>query len=41
VFENKVARNIFAPKSKEAKGDFRKLHNEELHDMYYSPIWYG
>jgi len=41
VFGNKAVRNIFVPKRKEAKGDFGKLHNEELQDMYYSPIWYG
>ena len=38
MFENKVARNIFGLKRKEVKGDFRKLHTEELQDLYYSPI---
>jgi hypothetical protein len=38
MFENKAVRNIFDPKRKEVKGDLRKLHNEELQDLYYSPI---
>jgi hypothetical protein len=32
VFENKVLRRIFGPKRDEVTGDWRKLHNEELHD---------
>jgi hypothetical protein len=37
VFENRVLRRIFWPKRKEVTGEWRKLHNEELHDLYSSP----
>jgi hypothetical protein len=37
VFENKVLRIIFGPKRDEVTGDWRKLHNEELHNRYSSP----
>jgi hypothetical protein len=37
VFENRVLRRIFGPKSDEVKGEWRKLHNKELHDLYSSP----
>jgi hypothetical protein len=37
VFENKVLRRIFGPKRGEVTGEWRKLHNEELHDLYSSP----
>jgi hypothetical protein len=37
VFENRVLRRIFGPKRDEVKGEWRKLHNEELHDLYSSP----
>jgi hypothetical protein len=37
VFENRVLRRIFGPKRDEVTGEWRKLHNEELHDLYYSP----
>jgi hypothetical protein len=37
VFENKVLRRIFGPKRDEATGGWRKLHNEELRDLYSSP----
>jgi hypothetical protein len=37
VFENRVLRRIFGPKRDEVTGDWRKLHNEELHRLYYSP----
>jgi hypothetical protein len=34
VFENKVLRRIFGPKRDEVAGEWRKLHNEELRDLY-------
>jgi hypothetical protein len=37
VFENRVLRRIFGPKRDEVTGEGRKLHNEELHDLYSSP----
>jgi hypothetical protein len=37
VFENRVLRRIFGPERDEVTGECRKLHNEELHDMYLSP----
>jgi hypothetical protein len=37
VFENRVLRRIFGPKTDEVTGDWRKLHNEELHNLYSSP----
>jgi hypothetical protein len=37
VFENRVLRRIFGPKMEEVTGEWRKLHNDELHDLYYSP----
>jgi hypothetical protein len=37
VFENRVMRRIFGPKRDEATGEWRKLHNEELRDLYSSP----
>jgi hypothetical protein len=37
VFENSVLRRIFSPKRDEMKGDWTKLHNEELHNLYSSP----
>jgi hypothetical protein len=37
VFENRVLRRIFGPKRNEVAGEWRKLHNEELHDLYSSP----
>jgi hypothetical protein len=37
VFENRVLRRILGPKRDEATGDWRRLHNEELHDLYASP----
>ena len=37
VFENRVVRRIFGPKRDEVTGEWRKLHNEELNDMYCSP----
>jgi hypothetical protein len=37
VFENRVLRRIFGPKRDEVTGEWKKLHNEELHDCYSSP----
>jgi hypothetical protein len=37
VFENRVLRRIFRPKGDEVTGEWRKLHKEELHDLYSSP----
>jgi hypothetical protein len=37
VFENGVLRRIFGPKRDEVTGDWRKLHNDELHNLYSSP----
>jgi hypothetical protein len=37
VFENRVLRRIFGPKRDEMTGECRKLHNEELHNLYSSP----
>jgi hypothetical protein len=36
VFENRVLRRIFGPKRDEGTEEWRKLHNEELHDLCYS-----
>ena len=37
MFENRVARKIFGPKREEVIGQWRKLHNEELYDLYSLP----
>jgi hypothetical protein len=37
VFENRVLRKIFGPKRDEVTGEWRKLHNEGLNDLYFSP----
>jgi hypothetical protein len=37
VFENRVLRRIYGPKRDEVTGEWRKLHNEELRDLYCSP----
>jgi hypothetical protein len=34
MYENRVLRRIFGPKRDEVKGELRKLHNEELRDLY-------
>jgi hypothetical protein len=34
VFENRVLRRIFGPKKDEVTGEWRRLHNEELNDLY-------
>ena len=41
VFENRVLRRIFGPKRDEVTGEWRKVHNEELNDLYCSPniVW--
>ena len=36
-FENRVLRGICGPKRDEVTGEWRKLHNEELNDLYCSP----
>jgi hypothetical protein len=38
VFESRVLRRIFGPKRDRVTGEWRKLHNEELHNLYPSPI---
>jgi hypothetical protein len=37
VFENRVLRRIFGPKRDEVTEGWRKLHNEQLHNLYSSP----
>jgi len=37
VFGNRVLRRIFGPKRHTVTGEWRKLHNEELNDLYSSP----
>jgi hypothetical protein len=37
VFQNRVLRRVFGPKRDEVTGERRKLHNEELNDLYSSP----
>ena len=34
VLENRVLRKIFRPKRNEVTGEWRRLHNEELYDLY-------
>ena len=37
MFENMVLRRIFGPRRHEVTGEWRRLHNEELNDVYFSP----
>jgi len=37
VFENMVLRRIFGPRREKVTGEWRRLHNEELNDLYSSP----
>jgi hypothetical protein len=37
VFEHRVLRRIFGPMREEVRGEWRKLHNKELHDLCSSP----
>ena len=37
VFENKVLRKIFGPNKDDQTGEWRRLHNGELHDLYGKP----
>jgi hypothetical protein len=37
VFENRVLRRILGPKKNKVTGGWRKLHNEELHNLYSPP----
>jgi hypothetical protein len=41
VFKNRVLRRIFGPRRDKVTGEWRKLHNEELNDLYFSPsiVW--
>ena len=37
LFENRMLRRIFGPNREQVTGEWRKLHNEELNDLYSSP----
>ena len=41
MFENRVLRKIFGFKGNEVKREWRKLHNEELNNVYSQPILFG
>jgi hypothetical protein len=36
VFENRALRRMFGPKREEVPGGWRRLHNEELHDIHFT-----
>jgi hypothetical protein len=38
AFENRVLRRIFGPKREEVEGGWKRLHNEELYNLYTSPF---
>jgi len=40
VFENRELRKIFGPKRDEVTGEWSRLHDQELHDMYCTPNMY-
>jgi hypothetical protein len=37
IFDNRVIRRTFGPKKEKVAGGWRRLHNEELHNLYASP----
>jgi hypothetical protein len=41
VFENRVLRRIFGPKRDEVTGEWRRLHYEELYDLYSWTLLHG
>jgi hypothetical protein len=41
MFENRVLRRIFGPNRDEVTGEWRKLHSEELHNLYHPEISLG
>jgi len=41
VFEKRVLRKMFEPKRDEVTGEWRRLHNKELNDLYCSQIYSG
>jgi len=41
AFENRVLMRIFGPRRDEVTGEWRRLHNEELNDLYSFPKLFG